>query len=172
MNTHLHRLSGAPVLPRGLRLTPALSVVRTLGLLTAVLFAIDAYVHFNNAHGYDFDGGASITQGNLFRVQASVAVVVALALLIRPHWGVWVAALVVAASATGAVFLYTYVNVGRFGPLPNMYEPTWDLPGKLASAVAESIATGFSLVGLWAALHARRATPFRGSRRPRLGHFG
>jgi hypothetical protein len=32
--------------------------------------------------------------------------------------------------------LYTYVDVGSLGPLPNMYEPTWALPGKRASAVS------------------------------------
>jgi hypothetical protein len=45
--------------------------------------------------------------------------------------------LVVAASAFGAVVLYRYVDVGRLGPLPNMYEPTWAPPGKAASAWAE-----------------------------------
>jgi hypothetical protein len=131
-------------------------LVRVLGVATAAVLAIDAYVHFDDASLYDFGAGATITQGSLFRAQASLAVVVAVALLIRPHWIVWIVAILLSASAAGAVYLYTYVNVGRLGPLPNMYEPTWALPGKLASAVAETIATALSLIGLTVALLARK----------------
>jgi hypothetical protein len=135
----------------------AVVLVRTLGVATAVLLAIDAYVHFDDASLYDFGTDAAITQGSLFRAQASVAIVVAIALLVQPHWLVWAAAVLVTASATGAVFLYTYVDVGRLGPLPDMYEPTWALPGKRASAVAEAVATALSILGLGAALYTRRA---------------
>jgi glucan phosphoethanolaminetransferase (alkaline phosphatase superfamily) len=126
----------------------AVMLVRGLGVATAALLAIDAYVHLHDAHLYDGATGASITQGSLFRVEAVVAIVVALALLVRPHWLVWVVALLVAASAAGAVYLYTYVNVGPLGPLPNMYEPTWALPGKRLAAVAETAATATALLGL------------------------
>jgi hypothetical protein len=112
--------------------------VRALGVATAALLAIDAYVHFDDADLYDIGTGAAITQGSLFRAQASVAVVVAIGLLVRLRWLAWAAAVVVAASATGAVFLYTYVDVGRLGPLPDMYEPTRALPGKRASAAPAS----------------------------------
>jgi hypothetical protein len=156
MTTRLHRPALTPGPARTLRVRPSVIVMRTLAALTAALFAIDAYVHFDDAHDYDFPRGASITQGDLFRVQASIAIVVAIALLIRPHWAVWILAILIAGSAAGAVFLYTYVNVGRLGPLPNMYEPTWDLPGKLGSAVAELFATAFSVAGLGTALYVRR----------------
>ena len=60
-------------------INPALRLpVRALGVLTAALLAIDAYVHLHDAGLYD--GGTGITEGALFRVQACVAVVVALAL--------------------------------------------------------------------------------------------
>jgi hypothetical protein len=137
---------------------PASAVlVRALGVATAALLLIDAYVHFADADLYDGGTGAVLTQGSLFRAQACVAVVVAIALLVRPHWIVWTLALLVAASATTAVFLYTNVDVGRLGPLPDMYDPTWVLPGKRASAVAESVATGLSAVGLVVALRIRRS---------------
>jgi hypothetical protein len=139
-------------------------LVRVLAVATAALLAIDAYVHFDDAGFYDFGTGAPLTQGALFRIEASVAVVVAVALLVWPHWLVWVIALLVAGSAAGGVYLYTYVDVGRLGPLPNMYEPTWSLPGKRASAVAETVATATAMVGLAAALYVRRS---HGSTRPR-----
>jgi hypothetical protein len=141
--------------PRVHRPAPTELLVRTLAGVTAALFAVDAYVHFHDA-GLFGDSGAALSQPTVFRIQASVAVVVAIALLVRPHWLVWAVALLVAASATTAVFLYTNVNVGPLGPLPDMYDPTWVLPGKRASAVAESVATVLSAAGLTLALRARR----------------
>lgn len=131
-------------------------LVHGLAVATAALLAIDAYVHFNDAGLYDIGTGAAITQGSLFRAQASIAVVIAIALLVRPHWLVWTIALLVAASAATAVYLYTFVDVGRLGPVPDMYEPTWALPGKRLSAVAETVAAGLSAVGLVVALYIRR----------------
>jgi hypothetical protein len=133
----------------------AVLLVRALGVATAALLAIDAYVHFHDAGLFDTGTGAVLTEGALFRVQASVAVVVAIVLLVRPHWLVWTVALLVAASATAAVFLYTYVDIGPLGPLPDMYDPTWALPGKGASAVAEALATALSIAGLTVALRLR-----------------
>jgi hypothetical protein len=69
---------------------------------------------------------------------------------------VWAVAALVAASAAGAVLLYTYVDVGAIGPLPDLYEPIWALPGKRGSAIAETAATVLALAGLALALRARR----------------
>jgi hypothetical protein len=140
---------------------------RAVSIGTAAVLAIDAYVHFDDAHFYDFDGGAALTQGSLFRAQASLAVVVAILVLVWPSWLSWALAFLVSASAAGAVLLYTYVDVGKLGPLPNMYEPTWALPGKRASCVAELVAVGLSAVGFGLALwrrSARRQAPRAQSR--------
>ena len=118
-----------------------------LAVATAVLLGIDAYVHLHDAHFYDSAASATISEGNLFRVQAIVAVVVAVALLVRPHPVVWAVAVLVTASAVGAVLLYTYVDVGALGPLPDLYEPTWVPAGKLASAVAEGLGTLLAIIG-------------------------
>jgi hypothetical protein len=59
----------------------------------------------------------------------------------RSCWcAAWTIAVLVAASASASVYLYTSVDVGRFGPLPDMYDPTWALPGKRVSALAETVA--------------------------------
>ena len=73
------------------RLVTTKVLIRALGVVTAALLAIDAYVHLRDAGLYD--AGTGITEGALFRVEAYVAVVVALALLVRPHRVVWVIAL-------------------------------------------------------------------------------
>jgi len=123
-------------------------VQRALAATTAVLLAIDAFVHFHDADLYDTVTTATLSQGTLFRAQATAAAVVVIALLIRPHPAVWAIAALVATSAATAVLLYTYIDVGALGPLPNMYEPTWALPGKRASAVAETAAALLAGTGL------------------------
>ena len=89
----------------------------------------------------------------------TLAVVVGLGILVRPRPSSWLAALLVAASALGAVVLYRYVDVGSLGPLPNMYENTWQVPGKLLSAYAEGAAVVLAGLGLLAAVLGRRSAP-------------
>jgi hypothetical protein len=132
--------SGVPAI-RARRPRFVAALQRALGAVTAVLLAVDAYVHYHDAGLYDTVTTSTLSQGTLFRAQAAAAVAIAVALLIRPRRVVWAMALLVAASAAAAVLLYTYVDVGALGPLPDMYEPTWALPGKRASAAAETAAT-------------------------------
>ncbi|HEY5986444.1 MAG TPA: hypothetical protein VIV12_08720, partial [Streptosporangiaceae bacterium] len=122
----------------------------------AAALAIDAYVHFHDAGYYTAVSTSVLSQATLFRVQAALAVALALALLARPSRLLWAAGFLVAASAFGAVLLYRYVDVGALGPIPNMYEPTWLTPGKLASAWAEGAATILTATGLLVAFQARR----------------
>jgi hypothetical protein len=114
---------------------------------TAVALGIDAVVHWQNAPSYDAVA-ATVSQGQLFRAEAVVAVVAGLLVLIRPRPSSWVVALVVAGSALAAVLLYRYVDVGTLGPLPDMYENTWQVPGKLLSAYAEGAAVVLAGLGL------------------------
>jgi hypothetical protein len=136
-------------------LTPAPIVSWTLRVGTAAALAIDAVVHWQNAPAYDAIG-TTLTQGQLFRAEAVVAVAVGLLVLFRPRRSSWLAALLVGASALGAVLLYRYADVGTLGPLPDMYENTWQVPGKLLSAYAEGAAVVLAGLGLLAAELARR----------------
>lgn len=130
---------------------------RALAVATAVLLAIDAFVHFQDAHFYDLVGTSTLSEGNLFRAQAAAAVAVGIALIVRPRPLVWAVAVLVTASAVGAAVLYTYVDVGPLGPLPDLYEPTWAVPGKSASAVAEGIATFLAIIGFVVAVRTRHS---------------
>jgi hypothetical protein len=129
-----------------------------LRIATAAALGIDAIVHWQNAPAYDAVTG-TVSQGQLFRVEAVLAVAVGLLVLVRPRPSSWLAALLVAASALGAVLLYRYVDVGALGPLPDMYENTWQVPGKLLSAYAEGAAVVLAGLGLMAAVLARRSAP-------------
>jgi hypothetical protein len=134
--------------------------LRVLAVAAAAALAIDAYVHLHDAGYYDYVRTSALSQGTLFRVQGALAAAAGLMLLVRPRRIWWAAALLVAAGAFGAVELYRYVDVGRLGPLPDMYEPTWAASGKLASAWAEGAATVLAATGLaisaWAHRAARR----------------
>lgn len=135
---------------------------RALAATIAVLLAIDAYVHVHDAGLYDSVTTSTLSQGTLFRAQAAAAVAVAIALLIQPHPAAWAIAVLVAGSAAAAVLLYTYLDVGALGPLPNMYEPTWALAGKRESAAAEITATLLAGTGLVLSLrtvHKRSSSP-------------
>jgi hypothetical protein len=129
---------------------------RVLGVATAAALFVDASVHFHDAHFYDSVAGSVVTQGMLFRVEAAIPTLLGLALLVSPRRTIRIAALLVLASAFGAVMLYRYVNVGALGPLPNMYEPTWVSPGKVDSAWAEGVGTAISALGLSVSLRAHR----------------
>jgi uncharacterized membrane protein len=108
--------------------------------LTAVVIAalaIDAYVHLHLASSYASARSGGVSEGDLFRIEAALATVAA-ALLVRPRWYTALLAMVVSVGGVGAVLLYTYVDVGAVGPLPEMYEPVW-FPEKTWSAWGEGI---------------------------------
>ncbi|MFF4827129.1 hypothetical protein [Streptomyces sp. NPDC001312] len=117
-----------------------------LQVVTAAALAVNAYVHADLAHAFD-RVGQQISQGMLFRLEAAVASLAALlVLLLGRRRPVWAFAFLVSVSALGAVLLYRYVNVGALGPLPNMYEPAW-WPKRTASAIAEAVGAVTSLAG-------------------------
>jgi hypothetical protein len=119
----------------------------TLRVATATALGIDAAIHWQNASAYDAVT-ATISQGQLFRIETVLAVVVGLLVLVRPRPSSWVAAVLVWANALAAVLLYRYVDLGPLGPLPDMYENTWQVPGKLLSAYAEAAAVVLATLGL------------------------
>lgn len=132
-----------------------------LRLLTAAGLGLDAWVHFDLAPLYSGVRG-DISEASLFRLEGAVAIVAALLVLAVGRRIGFATTFTVAASALGAVLLYRYVDVGRLGPLPNMYEPSWFAKKELATA-AEAAATFTSAVGLLAVLfayHRQRATAF------------
>lgn len=125
--------------------TPALRLAARV--FTAAGLLVDAVVHLQLASGYQAAAPGGIGEGSIFRVEAVVAVLVALAVLIRPGRVVYAIAFVVAFSALAAVLLYRYVDVPALGPIPSMYEPVW-FTAKTTTAVAEAVATIGAAAGL------------------------
>jgi len=122
-------------------------------LLRAVVvvgLAVDVFVHWHLAPRFDsLKGSASphISQGQLFRVEAVLALIaIVLVLLVRRRTSMAVA-LLVAAGGVAAVLVYRYVDVGAVGALPDMYDPSW-YAEKTISAVAEAVAATAALIYL------------------------
>jgi len=120
-----------------------------LSLVTAAGLIIDAYVHFDLASNYDIIKTSTVSQGDLFRVEAVVAILTAIAIIARPRRYTAAAAFVVAASALGVLLVYRYDNVGAIGPIPSMYEAVW-FTEKTVAALSEAVATIFAALAFLA----------------------
>jgi hypothetical protein len=133
------------------RLSPAGVAAR---LLTAAGLAYSAYVHWHLHAQYAGNKTSTLSQGDVFVVQAVACVVVLVLVVALPdraplqlQIGVWLAAFAVAAGSLAAVLVSRYVDLGKIGPLPDMYEPVW-YGLKTRSAVAEAVATAASAAWL------------------------
>ena len=121
---------------------------RLLTLTTAAGLGVDAYVHWHLAGNFDtLIGTASphFSQGELFRLEATLALIAMLLVLATRRRFAAALAFLIAAGGLGALLLYGYVDVGGFGPVPDMYDPVW-YTQKTISAVAEAIAAVGALV--------------------------
>jgi hypothetical protein len=112
---------------------------KTLVGVTVAGLAVDAYVHLKVAGSYD-TVKATVSQGQLFRLEAVLAIVAAVVLLLRPNRLTAGIATLVAGGGVVALLLYYFVNVGQLGPLPNMYEPVL-YAEKVVTLIAQSVAT-------------------------------
>jgi hypothetical protein len=126
------------------------AIHRLLVFAVAAGLGVDAYVHWHLAPGFDgIQGVASphISQGELFRLESILALIAILLVLSRHRLGL-VVAFLIAVGGLGAVLFYGYVDIGGFGPVPDMYDPIW-YPEKTISALAEAVAALGSLCLLW-----------------------
>lgn len=135
-----------------------------LRIVAAASLAVVAYVHLDLAGTYDAIA-ATVSQGALFRLEAALAVLAAVVVLVPAHRWTYLPALLVAAGSLAAVLVYRYVDVGALGPLPNMYEPVW-FTQKTVAALAAALGMLAAAIGL-ATSRARRPAPTstRSSRR-------
>jgi hypothetical protein len=139
--------------------------IRTaLIVIVAVCFAVDAFVHFDLASAFKNVKTSTLSQADLFYVEAILAIVAGIALLVRPRRYTAGFAFLVAAGGFVAVVLYRYVDVGSFGPIPDMYDPFWGPTGKWLSAIAEAVGAVAALA-VFVMIHAeKRSASVAGSR--------
>jgi hypothetical protein len=115
-----------------------------LRLIVVVGLAIDAWVHFALASGFDANT-ADISEGTLFRIEGSLAIAAAVLVLLVRRWITDVFAFLVALSGFGVLLVYRYINIGAWGPFPSLYEPIW-YTKKILVTVFEGIAALAALV--------------------------
>ncbi|MDQ2750790.1 MAG: hypothetical protein ABI775_02320 [Pseudonocardiales bacterium] len=130
------------------------SGARTVLIVVVVVgLAVDAYVHFDLASAFKHVKTSTLSEADMFRAEATVAVVAAIALLARPNRYTAAFSFLVAAAGAVAVVLTRYVNIGKIGPIPNVYDPFWAPTGKWLSAVAEVVAAvaALALVAMFSA---------------------
>jgi hypothetical protein len=145
-----------PPRSRGRESTAYQATIIGLRVVAAAGLAVDAYVHTDLASR--FDTGGTISESTLFLLQASLAAAAALGLVVRGRRLEAAFGFLVAAAALGAVLLYRYVDVGKLGPLPDMYDPAW-YTEKTLSVIAEAVAVVAcaALFALRMRAHRRRA---------------
>jgi hypothetical protein len=121
------------------------------------MLVADAVIHAQLASRYDLNATGGLSQGDLFRIEAGVAALAAVLILLTAHRAAWAIALVAMASAVAAVLLSRYVEIGQLGPVPDMFEPYW-YGQKVVAALAEAIGTVTAVVGLIHRPHTRADT--------------
>jgi hypothetical protein len=117
------------------------STTRTVLIAVVVVgLAVDAYVHLHLAGATSFRANktSTVSEAELFRIESVAAILAAVALLVRPNRYTAAFAFLVGAAGIAAVVVYRYVNVGKIGPIPNMYDPFWLPTEKWLSAIAEA----------------------------------
>ncbi|MFL6025037.1 MAG: hypothetical protein ACJ72O_16975 [Marmoricola sp.] len=114
-------------------------VGRALQLITAAGLAYDAKIHLHLAPAYDQIKSSTVSQGDLFRVEAWLAIAAAVLVLVLRRPITALLAVAVAGGGLVPLLVYRYYDFGSFGPLPAMYEPAW-YPDKTHTAIAQAIA--------------------------------
>ncbi len=74
--------------------------------------------------------------------------------MVLPRWYTAALASLVGASAAATAIVTRYVNVGKIGPIPNLYDPYWAPTGKVVSVVGE-VAAALAALVLLATLRSR-----------------
>ncbi|SHL42643.1 hypothetical protein [Actinacidiphila paucisporea] len=113
-------------------------------VLAAAGLAVDAYVHADLAQQYDAVK-ATFSQGDLFRAEAALAALAAVVVLLWRRFLGDAFAWLVAAGGFALLVIYRYIDVGKLGPLPNMYEPVWYTEKKVV-AVAQLVTVAAATV--------------------------
>jgi hypothetical protein len=148
----------APVswhLPR----SPRQAAIVAVRLIAVAGLSIDAFVHLNLASTYA-EAQAVINEGVLFRAEAVLALLAALALLISGRRPAFVLGFAVSASALTVMLVFRYADLGPIGPFPDLYDPVW-FPEKLWAAGGEAAAGIASVAAIL--LLSIRTRPGRGA---------
>jgi hypothetical protein len=129
------------------------AIVRWALVLAALVgLGFDAYTHLDLASLYSHNTTGTVNEGVLFQIEAALAIVAGLLLVLRQNIVTTAFAVLVSGGGAFVLLLYRYVDVGKIGPIPNMYDPYWAPAEKVISAIGEGLAT-IAAAALFAVLH-------------------
>lgn len=126
--------------------SPRQAAIVAVTLVAVAGLSIDAYVHLNLASTYA-EAQAPINEGILFRAEAVLALLTAIALITSRRRLPFVLGFAVSASALALMLLSRYADLGPIGPFPDLYDPVW-FPEKLWAAGGEAAAAVASAAGI------------------------
>lgn len=141
-----HRPAWLAALRPQLPASPRQATIVAVTLIAVAGLSIDAYVHLNLASTYA-EAQAPINEGVLFRAEAVLALLAALALITSRRRLPFVLGFAVAASALTLMLVSRYADLGPIGPFPDLYDPVW-FPEKLWAAGGEAAAAIASAAGI------------------------
>jgi hypothetical protein len=120
--------------------------VRAARIVVAAGLAVDAYVHLNLASTYAEAGGL-VNEGVLFRAEAAVALLAAVAVVVTGRRVCYLAGFAVAVSALAVMLGSRHPDLGAIGSFPDLYDRVW-FPEKLLAAFAEGTAGLAALIAV------------------------
>ena len=126
-----------------------------LRVLTGVALLVVAGVHIAIAGTYSGIGKHPFALGDQFYIQSVIAVVLTVALLVRPHLLVWLATAGFAAGSLAVLVYSRYKTIPVPGFPPGFME-TWDARGAKLAAISEGAALVLSTIGAGLALKDRQ----------------
>ena len=118
-------------------------VLRVLAALALIGVAV---VHFDIAGDYVPLGKHPLSLGDQFYAQGVIAILLAIALVVRPHFVVWLASAGFAAGSLAVLVYSRYKTIPVYG-LPGGFTETWDARGAKLAAAFESAALLLTLIG-------------------------
>jgi len=139
--------------------------LRILAVMTGAALVGVAVVHLKIAGNYSGLGKHPLALPDQFYAQATVAFVLTLALLIRPHALVWLATVGFAVGSLGVLY-YSRSNCLPIYGFDGCFQESWDVEGANPARIFEFLTLAFALVGaaltapaFLSSLKARRTSP-------------
>ena len=117
-----------------------------LRVLTALALVGVAVVHLSIAKSYTDIGKHPLALSDQFYVQAASAILIGIALIVRPHLLVWLASLGFAFVSL-AVLVYSRKHTIPIYGFPPGFIESWDVKGAKPAAYFETAALVLSLIG-------------------------
>lgn len=121
--------------------------MKLLRVLTAIALVGVAVVHLQIAPDYQGLGTHPLALSDQFYAQSAIAILLALALLVRPHGLVWLATAGFAAGSI-AVLVYSRYNCLPIPGFDGCFQETWAVQGAQPALAFELAALALSAVAL------------------------